>query len=129
MRRLANQIKRHPRMSLMISVLVAVIVAAGSVFYAAKQISSPSRRVLMDYHREILDAASDHGMRIERYDASGTPCLLCIPDPSGKIGKRGVILREQLEARSIALKPPGEIIGNSRDSARPIFCASADSCA
>lgn len=100
-----------PAKTVLILAILLIAAAVGSVVYAVKQISSPPRRPLMDYHQEILDTAADHGMRIESYDAGGTPSLLCLPDASGKIGKRGSILRSQLQERGIAIKPPGEIIG------------------
>lgn len=101
-----------PAKSVIVLALLLIAAAAGSVFYAAKQISSPSRRPLMDYHRGILDAPADHGMKLEAFKAGDTPCLLCLPDASGKLGKRGIILRDQLSARGVSPGPPGETIGN-----------------
>jgi pimeloyl-ACP methyl ester carboxylesterase len=104
-----------PAKTVLILALLLIAAAIGSVFYAVKQISSPARRPLMDYHREILDAPADHGMEIQSFilgEGGFTPVIVCTPDASGKTGRRGIILREQLASRGVSLKPPGEIIGN-----------------
>lgn len=111
MHRVFRHIKNHPGRSLAAFVLPMLAAFAGSVFYAVKQIANPSRRPLMYYHRYILDEPASHGMRIESFKAGTTPCLLCLPDASGKLGCRGATIRFQLTARNIFLKPPGETIG------------------
>ncbi|RYD40238.1 MAG: alpha/beta hydrolase, partial [Verrucomicrobiaceae bacterium] len=40
-----------------------------------------------------------------------TPCLVCTPLPDGTTGERGMIIRQQLAGRGIALPPPGKTIG------------------
>jgi uncharacterized protein len=112
MRRLARHLKLHPGKYLA-AFLVAIFAAVtGSILYAVNLISSPPRRPLMDYHREILEIPAEHGIQIHPFKAGSTPCLLCVPDVSGKVGQRGVILRDQLSARGLNLRPPGEIVGN-----------------
>ncbi len=89
-----------------------LLTATGLIFWAGSEIASPSRRPLMDYHREYLSNASAHGLVINRFTASdGTPCLVCTPDPTGNLGDRGTKIRQQLTARRLALKPAGQILG------------------
>jgi alpha-beta hydrolase superfamily lysophospholipase len=67
---------------------------------------------VLDYHREFLTNPAQHGLRIESFTSSdGTPCLIVTPDPGGHLGKRGVIIRDQLGARGHTLPPKGEILG------------------
>jgi len=97
---------------MILSVLVAVCSIVGIVGWAGSEIASPSRRALMDYHHEYLANPTAHGILIEPFTASdGTPCLVCSPNPSGSLGERGTILRNQLTTRGPALKPAGQIIG------------------
>jgi pimeloyl-ACP methyl ester carboxylesterase len=92
--------------------LITLLSAAGLIFWAGLQIASPSRRPLMDYHREFMANPAAHGLVIHHFTASdGTPCLVCTPDPTGNLGDRGTKIRKQLNARGLALKPAGQIIG------------------
>ena len=92
--------------------LLGILTAAGVVLWAGSQIARPTRRPLMDYHREFLSNPAAHGLVIHHFTASdGTPCLVCTPDLSGNLGDRGTNIRQQLKARGLALKPAGQIIG------------------
>ncbi len=92
--------------------VLILLTATGLIFWAGSQIASPTRRPLMDYHREFLSDSAAHGLVIHHFTASdGTPCLVCTPDPSGNLGDRGIKIRQQLIARGLALKPAGQIIG------------------
>lgn len=95
-----------------LAVCVAVVVIA-LILWGGIQIASPTRRQLMDYHREFLTEATAHGMKIDRFTASdGTPCLVCIPEPFGRLGERGIKIRKQLAERGLLLQPAGRITGN-----------------
>lgn len=97
---------------MILSFLISVCSIGGIAWWAGSDIASPPRRVLMDYHRDYLAHPTDHGMQIERFTASdGTPCVLCAPDPSGKLGERGTLIRKQLTDRGLSLNPAGKIIG------------------
>ena len=105
-------IRKRWRRLLVSFVLLVILTATGLVFWAGLEIASPSRRPLMDYHREYLSNPAPHGLIIESFTASdGTPCLVCTPDPSGNLGDRGIIVRRQLTERGLFLKPMGQIIG------------------
>lgn len=105
-------IGNHWRRILAFIATVIVLGAAGLILWAGSEIASPTRRPLMDYHREFLSNPAAHGFIIERFTASdGTPCLVCTPDPSGTLGDRGTKIRQQLTARGLALKPAGQILG------------------
>lgn len=97
----------------LISSLICILVgAAGLIFWAGSEIASPSRREVMDYHREYLTHPTAHGLVIRSFVASDrTPCLVCTPDPSGTLGDRGVKIRQQLAERGLRLAPPGTIQG------------------
>jgi len=106
-----NFLRRHWRAAVISSILAIVLTACGLVLWAGTQIASPTRRPLMDYHREFLSNPAAHGLRIDRFTASdGTPCLVC--SPSGTPGDRGIKIRQQLTARGVALQPAGKITGN-----------------
>lgn len=80
---------------------------------AADQLAHPSRRPLQDYHREFLSDPAAHGVVLKSFNcADGTPCLVCEPAPSGVMGKRGQVIREQLAQKGITLQAPGSVVGN-----------------
>jgi alpha-beta hydrolase superfamily lysophospholipase len=84
-----------------------------AAWLAADQLAHPARRPLQDYHREFLANPSAHGVVLKSFScADGTPCLLCEPDPSGVLGKRGQMIRDQLVKKNITLPPPAKILGN-----------------
>lgn len=81
-------------------------------WWAGKEIASPSRRALQDYHREFLGNPAAHGVQMEAFVlADGTPCLIVVPDSSGKLGPRGVKLRQDMASRTVKLPAVGEIVG------------------
>jgi pimeloyl-ACP methyl ester carboxylesterase len=80
--------------------------------WAGREIASPARRVLQDYHREFLTDPVAHGVNIEAFALpDGTPCLIVMPSASGKLGARGVRLREDLAKEALKLPPVGQVIG------------------
>lgn len=100
------------RAILISSILATVLAATGIVLWAGSEIASPPRRALMGYHQEFLSNPSGHGVRLDRFTTSDdTPCLICSPDPSGTLDKRGQIIRQQLSARGLTLPPAGKITG------------------
>lgn len=104
--------RKRWRLLLISTLLLILLTAAGLIVWAGSEIASPTRRHLMDYHREFLSNPAAHGFIIERFTSSdGTPCLVCTPDPSGTLGDRGTKIRQQLTARGLALKPAGQILG------------------
>ncbi len=105
-------IRKRWRGIMIVACLISAAVGLGLVIWAGSEIASPSRRGLMDYHREFLSDPSAHGFMIDRFTAGdGTPCLVCTPDPSGELGERGLLIRRQLADRGLTLNPPGDIIG------------------
>jgi uncharacterized protein len=105
-------LRKHWRLILLSSVFLTLLTTTGLIFWAGSEIASPTRRSLMDYHREFLSNPTAHGVVIERFTASdGTPCLVCTPDPSGNLGDRGNKIRQQLTARRLELTPFGKVIG------------------
>ncbi len=107
-----NLIRKHRRSILLSASLLILLTASGLIYWAGSEIASPSRRPLMDYHREFLANPAGQGLVIDRFTASdGTPCLVCTPDPSGSLGERGTIIRRQLSADGFNLVPAGRIVG------------------
>ena len=105
-------LRTHWRLIPLSLVLLIPLSATGLVFWAGTEIASPTRRPLMDYHREFLSNPAAHGLVVARFTASdGTPCLVCTPDPSGKLTDRGNKIRQQLTARRLDLTPFGKVVG------------------
>lgn len=105
-------IRKRWRAILVSTVLLVIFACLGLILWAGSEIASPTRRQLMDYHREYLANPAAHGLVIDRFTASdGTPCLVCTPDPSGNLGERGTKIRQQLNGRGLSLKPAGQVVG------------------
>lgn len=105
-------IRRNLRKILISGGIFTLVAAAFLVVWAGSEIAAPSRRPVMDYHREFLANPSAHGFTIDHFTtADGTPCLVCTPDPSGKLGERGSKIRQQLSARGLKLEPAGRVRG------------------
>lgn len=105
-------IEKHWRRILATVVLLGLGCFVTAAYWSGSEIASPSRRPLMDYHRDFLSNPAAHGIHIETFIASdGTPCLIVTPEPSGRLGDRGTIIRQQLDEHGRSLPPPGEIIG------------------
>lgn len=80
--------------------------------WAGRELASPPRRPLQDYHREFLADPSAHGVVVKAFTISdGTPCLLVEPDPADQLGPRGLRVREQLRAKGVTLASAGNIVG------------------
>ena len=93
-------------------VLCSLLATAALALWAGAEIASPSRRPLLDYHREFLANPTAHGFSIDDFTASdGTPCLICTPDSSGQLGERGRKIRQQLTERGFNLLPSGSLSG------------------
>lgn len=113
MSRSLSFLRRHSEKIVLLLLLLLISIPTACLIWASDQIASPTRRKLAGYHRDYLSNPASHGIRIERFTASdGTPCLVCTPDPSATLAKRGLLLREQLSAKGITLPAPGSVIGN-----------------
>lgn len=85
---------------------------AGMFCWAGREIASPARRALQDYHREFLADPAAHGVSVTAFKITdGTPCLMMEPLADGRMGERGVKVREQLSSGNAPLPPAGKIIG------------------
>lgn len=90
----------------------AFLAIACFTWWAGDELASPGRRPLHDYHREFLADPAAHGVALEKFTLEdGTPCLICVPDPAGKLGQRGMKIRQQMQERGLALAPPGQVVG------------------
>ncbi|BCU78707.1 alpha/beta fold hydrolase [Luteolibacter sp. LG18] len=98
---------------LTLATLVLTLTAfAGLACWGSDQLLHPNRRSLQDYHREILRAPSDFGLRIQSYTgAEGTPCLLVTPSPRPGPANKGRMVRDALAKRGVKIGPWGEIRG------------------
>ena len=82
-------------------------------WWAADQLAHPPRRPLQDFHRDFLADPAAHGVVLKLFTCTdGTPVIVCEPTPSGVLGKRGQVIREQLQKKNLKLSPSGSIIGN-----------------
>jgi pimeloyl-ACP methyl ester carboxylesterase len=103
--------KRHIiRITLLFAILFllpgAIIGALGS-----RKLVSPPRRVLQDYHHEILNHQSDHGLRVLEATAGDTPIQIYLPAPSPGPALKSRAVRSILTQRGIALPKWGETVG------------------
>ncbi|MEM7384557.1 MAG: alpha/beta fold hydrolase [Verrucomicrobiota bacterium] len=103
---------RFVRRSLWVS-LTLLLIAIGGLVWMAWSLVSPPRRNLQDYHRQRLEHPGEHGIRIQSFSAAmgSIPALLVEPRPNGSPGKRGKVLRRQLEERGRSLPAHGTITG------------------
>jgi uncharacterized protein len=100
--------KRH-----LVIIGTVLLLPFAASWWAADQLAHPPRRPLQDFHREFLAEPSAHGVVLKSFTcADGTPCLVCEPDPHGTLGKRGLVIREQLQKKNLTLPPTGSILGN-----------------
>jgi len=74
---------------------------------------TPARADLSDDHRAILNTPAHDGLRVQALDClqAQVPCLVVSPVPGIRPGKRGAQLRQQLQARQVALPPYGQVLG------------------
>lgn len=92
---------------------VAASIPPAAGWWASDQLAHPPRRPLQDYHTEFLADPVAHGVVVKSFTCGdGTPCLVCEPEPLGRLGKRGELIREQLAKKNHALQPSGKIVGN-----------------
>lgn len=76
---------------------LTILLWIGAAWVATRMIASPARRDLQDYHLQILQNPTAHGIQVSAFDLpDGTPVLLCRPDPAATLGPRGTLLRQQL---------------------------------
>lgn len=103
--------RRAFRLMLWITTLCLIVITA-AVFWAGNELAAPARRSLQEYHREFLSDCAAHGVSVQSFTLTdATPCLMIQPDAEGKLGTRGLKVREQLMAEGIAIPAPGQILG------------------
>lgn len=92
--------------------LVTAILYLVLVWWCVKQIAEPKRRMPDTSHTPYFDGSAKAGFVVEKFVSSdGMPCLVCTPQHVDEFSKRAGIIREQLTAQGISLKPAGEVIG------------------
>ena len=130
-----------------ILIVLCVLSLLGMGWWAASDLVHPSRRLLQDYHQEILGHPGGFGLKISSYSVPAAqaggyaaPCLLCEPNPSERPGTRGKLIREQLAAKDVRLfdfgKTRGTVVllpgrGGRKEDGLPIaerFCAAGLNC-
>ena len=96
----------------LVLLLMIVVVAFGALTWlASSRLICPRRQVIQDYHREILDKPTDHGMKIQPFTVGVVPCLMCEPVAQPGAAIKGNKLRVQLQAGGVNLAPWGVIKG------------------
>jgi hypothetical protein len=94
----ATRLKRRCFLFIVVLLVTLPIAWVFLAWLAAREITSPSRRAIQDYHQVILNDPTGHGITITSFALTdGTPTLLCRPDPKGSLDKRGTLLRTQLD--------------------------------
>ena len=99
--------KRLRRMLAFLSIF-SVIAFGVLTWIASSRLICPPRRILQDYHQDILANAREHGMSIESFAVNGTPCLLCEPLAQPGSAVKGNKLRAEFQAQGLPLSPWGE---------------------
>jgi len=94
--------------------LVGIGLFLALTWLATSHLICPSRRLLQDYHHEILDHPNDHGLKIDSFtlrDHRGydVPCLLCEPGKLPGPALKGNKLRAELQSQGYALPSWGAI--------------------
>lgn len=89
-------------------IITTLVVIAG---IGSKATLSPKRRSIEQWHREILEHAEDHGIRLSTEKILlGIPYLVCEPTIEQK-GKKAQLLRQELRKSGVTQGPPGVIHG------------------
>lgn len=96
-----------------ILLFLGVILILTFTAYQGKRLASPTRRAVQEYYREWLDHPKQHGITIQKTTQldGKVPCLIVTPDETATLGKRGIAIRQQLEARGFKLHASGTITG------------------
>lgn len=98
---------------LIIVLLVLLILALAIASRINKEVFSPPRRALQEYHMDRLTHPADYGLSIRPYSCfnGNAPCLLVEPDGIAGAGKRGKKLRQQLAEKEFELPAYGQVKG------------------
>ncbi|MGB1254286.1 MAG: alpha/beta hydrolase [Thiolinea sp.] len=96
------------------SIILLLLVATGGYLLSSwvdSEIFAPPRKQLHHFHLERLKNPAEFGLHIRQHQClqGRVPCMLVEPDAAAGLGKRGRILREQLQARGVKLNPYGEV--------------------
>lgn len=103
---------------LMIRLGIWLVLSLGMLFsmlvwWCVGEISEPPRRQVQDYTLPYLDGTAEAGFRVESFTSSGgMPYLVCVPMATDVLSERAGIIRKQLAAQGVALKPVGATLGN-----------------
>jgi pimeloyl-ACP methyl ester carboxylesterase len=104
------------RRGLRVAIGVAIILLLGTgwvVWFGAAQLVQPPRGQLTEYSGEWLLQPAAHGIGWSRHSAHGgeLPYLIVEPDAAAGVGQRGRVVREQITAMGINVRPFGEVLG------------------
>jgi len=101
------------RRTLLLVVLMVPILSYVLVGVSIASVFTPARARLSDDQRAVHDDPARDGLRVQALDCleAQVPCLVVSPSPGALPGKRGRQLREQLQARQVALPPYGQVVG------------------
>lgn len=89
-----------------------VVLSSALVWWCASEIAAPPRRPVQAFALPYLNGSVEAGFEVEHFTSSGgMPCLVCLPKAGDSLSERARIIRDQLTARGVALRPPGASIG------------------
>ena len=94
-------------------VTLGLAVSVGMAWSASSRILCPPRKHLQSYHRETLQNPGHFELKIQAFEASGHPCLICEPNTAHKPSTKGSLLRQQLAAEMVPLGTWGEVLGTA----------------
>lgn len=95
---------------LLAGILLGATAGTAFILHQGKRIASPDRRPLQDYHREYFANPAEHGIHIDRLTCleDKAPCLIITPDASAGLGRRGKLIRLQIQSSPVA---HGHVVG------------------
>lgn len=101
------------RRTLLLAVLAVPILGYVLIGGSIASVFTPDRPRLSDDHRAVMNEPARDGLQVQSLDCleAQVPCLVVSPLPGATPGQRGAHLRRQLQARQVALRPYGQVIG------------------
>ena len=107
-----NRIRRYLFRTAAVLALLAIGILVAIAWYGSERLVSPQRRVLQDYHKDILGNPAEYGLQLQAFTGpEDTPCLLVTPSSTPGGAKKSRIVREELQRRGVPVPPWGSQLG------------------
>ncbi|WP_227021549.1 alpha/beta hydrolase [Oceaniferula marina] len=105
--------KRRFFKPLLIGLCLVFLSAISFTAYLGRQLASPERRELQDYHQQWIQQQAQHSIHIQDglLVNEQIPYLLVTPSTNAPLSERARIIREQVQQHEITLPAIGEVTG------------------